>query len=61
MAIASTKTKLLVENGKPTAVVLNIRQYEKLLESAEEKEDLADFRRIKRGRTSFRPLSDYLK
>lgn len=61
MANVSAKTKVIVENGRPTAVVLSIRQYEKLLELAEEKEDLADLRRVKRDKTSFRPLSDYLK
>ena len=61
MAHISAKTKVIIENGKPTAVVLNIRRYEKLLELAEEKEDLAELRRIRKDKPSFKPLSDYLK
>ena len=47
--------------SKPQAVVLNIKDYERLLEAAEEKDDLAELRRIKKGRTLFREIEAYLR
>lgn len=60
MATLLEKPKILVKNGKPEAIVLGIKAYERLLELAEEKEDLAELRRIKKGTVTFRPLSNYL-
>ncbi|MEK7077605.1 MAG: type II toxin-antitoxin system Phd/YefM family antitoxin [Patescibacteria group bacterium] len=56
-----TKEKILFKNGKPDAVILDIGRYEKLLEVAEEKEDLAELKRIKKSKTSFKELKNYLK
>ncbi len=54
-------TQVVVKNGKPHAVILDIKRYKQLLELAQEREDAAELRRIKRSKTRFRPLNDYLK
>ena len=50
-----TKEKILFKNGKPDAVILDIGRYEKLLEVAEEKEDLAELKRIKKSANTKNP------
>lgn len=55
------KERIIFKNGKPEAVVLDIDRYEKLLEIAQEKEDLAELRQIKKSKTYFRDLQDYIK
>lgn len=61
MAIATQKPQLVVRDGRPRAVILGLKAYERLLEAAEDREDLRELRRIKKGRASFRALRDYLK
>lgn len=61
MSMISTKPQIIVRNGKPSAVILDISKYEALLEAIEDKEDLAELSRIKKSKTSFRELKDYLK
>lgn len=56
MPIISTKPQIITKNGSPRAVILDIEKYERLLEAAEDKKDLADLRKIKKGKTSFREL-----
>ena len=60
MATIETNPQIIIRDGKPRAVILDIRKYEQLLEIAEEKEDLAELKRIKRAKTSFRELREYL-
>ncbi|MBI2034037.1 MAG: type II toxin-antitoxin system prevent-host-death family antitoxin [Candidatus Liptonbacteria bacterium] len=55
-----TKTQVIVKNGKAKAVILDIKAYERLLEMAEDREDLLELRKIKKSKTSFRELGDYL-
>lgn len=57
----STKPQIIIRNGKPSAVILDISKYEELLEAIEDKEDLAELHRIKKSKTSFRELNIYLK
>ncbi len=60
MATAVTKPKIIFRNGKPQAVILGIKRYESLLQAIENKKDLTELRRLKRGKTSFRKLDEYL-
>lgn len=53
MNTIATKEKILFKDGKPNAVILDISRYEKLLEAAEEKEDLAELKRIKKTKTKW--------
>lgn len=61
MAIIEIKPQIIIRNGKPQAVILDIKRYQRLLEAAEEKQDLAELFRVKRGKTSFRELNSYLR
>lgn len=54
------KSQIVVKNGKPQAVILNIKEYEKLLNLAEEKTDLAELHRIKKNKKNFRPLENFI-
>ena len=57
----ATKPQIIIKNGKPNAVVLAIKDYERLLELLEDKNDLADLKRIKKSGTSFRNIDEYVK
>ena len=61
MTLLTSKPQIVLRNGKPRSVVLDIADYERLLETAEEKEDLAELHRIKKTKTSFRSLTDYFR
>ncbi|MBI1960736.1 MAG: type II toxin-antitoxin system prevent-host-death family antitoxin [Candidatus Liptonbacteria bacterium] len=61
MSIMTSKLQVVSRNGKPQAVVLDIKQYERLLEAAEEREDLVELRRIKNGKPLFRDLNAYIR
>ncbi|OGY63602.1 MAG: hypothetical protein A3I89_01595 [Candidatus Harrisonbacteria bacterium RIFCSPLOWO2_02_FULL_41_11] len=61
MNISLQNPQVIIKNGKPRAVILDIKKYKQLLKLAEDREDLAELRRIKTGKTSFRKLDDYLK
>lgn len=55
-----TKPQLVVTEGKPTAVILGIDDYEAMLERLEDAEDLAELRETRKGSMSFRSFDDYL-
>lgn len=61
MSPIATKPQIIIKNGRPNAVVLNIKDYERLLEALEAKNDLAELNRIKKGRISFRNIDGYVK
>lgn len=61
MPIVLDRPQIITKNGRPKAVILDIKKYEHLLEMAEDKEDLVELRRIKKGKVIFRELKDYLK
>lgn len=50
---------MIVKNGKPQAVILDLREYKQLLDLAEIKSDLSELKKIKKGRTSFRSIEEY--
>ena len=52
---------LIIKAGKPTAVILNIRDYEELLERVEDAEDLAELKRLRKTTLKFRPFEEFLK
>lgn len=58
MKISGTVTtqRVIRKNGKPYAVVVDIKKYQQLLEMLEEKKDLAEINRIKHGKPVFREL-----
>ncbi len=54
------KPQLVVEDGEPTAVILDIGEYEQLLERLEEVDDLEALQKMRKKPLKFRPLSEFL-
>ena len=52
--------EIVMKNGKPTAVILKIKDYEELLEKAEDAEDLKYLRKLRSKPMKFRKLDDFL-
>jgi len=50
-----------VEDGKPTAVILDIKQYEQMLERLEDVDDLAALRDMRKRPLRFRSLTKFLE
>lgn len=55
------KPELVFKEGKPVSVILDIKQYEKLLERAEDIEDLKYIEKMKKKGAKFRDLDEFLK
>ena len=53
--------QFIIKEGKPTAVILSIRDYEELLQRVEDAEDLAELRRLRKTTLKFRPFEEFLK
>ena len=58
--ILKTKPQLIMKNGKPNAVIIDIEDYRKMLERLEDKDDLDDLIKIRSGITCFRKFEDFL-
>ena len=58
--IVKTKPQLIMKNGKANAVIIDIKDYKKMLERLEDKEDLDDLAKIRAGTPSFRKFEDFL-
>ncbi len=52
---------MIYMSGKPTAVILALADYEKLIELAEDAADIAYLKKARREGVSFRPFSEYVK
>ena len=53
--------EFIFRDGKPSAVILAIDDYARLLEKIEDAEDLREIERIKKNKSRFISLEDYLK
>ena len=53
--------EIVLRDGKPAAVILDIEHYRELLERAEDAEDLRALKAIRRRPIKFRRLDDFLK
>ena len=51
---------IVTRKGKPVSVILPIEDYQKLLERAEDLEDVAWLKRARRKKLQYRLLDDYL-
>ena len=49
-----------MKNGRPNAVIIDIKDYQKLLERLEDKEDLTDLVKMRKGSLRFRKFDDFL-
>jgi PHD/YefM family antitoxin component YafN of YafNO toxin-antitoxin module len=62
MQSLAIKPKYLIdEKGNKKAVVLNLKEYEQILESLEDLEDANDLLRAEREATSFTPYEKFRK
>ena len=61
MSRTKCKPRYVVEDGKPTAVILDIDQYEQMLERLEEADDLAVLQEMRKRPLKFRSLTAFLK
>ncbi len=55
-----SEPEIITRRGKPVSVILSIKDYEELLERAEDAQDVAWLRRARRKPLQYRPLEDYL-
>lgn len=58
--LLKAKPQVIMKNGKPNAVIIDIKDYQKMLERLEDKEDLADLARLRKGSLHFRKFDDFL-
>ena len=58
--ILKTKPQVVMKNGKPSAVIIDIKDYQELLQRLEDKEDIADLERIRKGGLQVRKFDDFL-
>ena len=60
MKATQREPEIVTRNGKPVSVILPIKDYEELLERAEDAEDVAGLKRTSRKKLHYRPLEEYL-
>ena len=60
MKATQHEPEIVTRNGKPVSVILPIKEYEELLERAEDAEDVAWLKRARRRKLHYRPLEEYL-
>jgi prevent-host-death family protein len=58
--LLKTKPQVVMKNGKPNAVIIDIRDYQNMLERLEDKEDLADLAKMRKGGLHFRKFDEFL-
>ncbi len=53
--------EIVLKEGKPSAVILDIEEYRQMLERLEDLEDLNMLKEMRKKPLKFRKLEDYLK
>lgn len=53
--------EIVLRNGKPAAVILDIEEYQEILERLEDAEDLKLLRAMRKKALDFRKLEEFLK
>ncbi len=59
--ILEKEPQLIIMKGKPVAVIIDIHDYEELLERLEDAEDLAELEKLRKGSLKFRSFDEFLK
>jgi prevent-host-death family protein len=59
MKATRRKPEIVTRNGKPVSVIVPIKDYEELLERAEDTEDLAWLKQARRKKLHYRPLDTW--
>lgn len=57
----SRRPDVIYREGKPTAIILDINEYEELIEQLEDAEDLAYIRELKKKELEFESLEGILR
>jgi PHD/YefM family antitoxin component YafN of YafNO toxin-antitoxin module len=60
MKATFSEPEIVTRKGKPVSVILPIKEYEELLERAEDAQDIAWLKKARSKRLQYRPLEDYL-
>ena len=60
MKATLSEPEIVTRRGKPVSVIVPIKEYEELLERAEDAADIAWLRRARRNPLHYRPLEEYL-
>jgi PHD/YefM family antitoxin component YafN of YafNO toxin-antitoxin module len=60
MKAALAEPEIVTRKGKAVSVIISIKDYEELLERAEDAEDAVWLKRARRKPLQYRPLEDYL-
>ncbi|MEI9960650.1 MAG: type II toxin-antitoxin system prevent-host-death family antitoxin [Limisphaerales bacterium] len=60
MKMTVLEPEIITRKGKPVSVILPIKEYQELLERAEDAEDTAWLKRARQKPLHYRPLEDYL-
>ena len=60
MRATNQEPEIVTRNGKPVSVIIPIKDYEELLERAEDTEDVAWLKRARKKKLKYRPLEEYL-
>lgn len=60
MTRTKRKPQYVVEDGRPTAVIVDIQQYEEMLEKLDQAEDLAQLQQMRKRPLKFRSMSEFL-
>ena len=60
MKTVTTRPEIIFKNGKPSAVILKIADYEEMLERLEDAEDLRWLKKARENPLQFRKLEDIL-
>jgi Phd_YefM. len=53
--------EIILRDGKPAAVILDIEEYREILERLEDMEDLIALEEARKGPPEFKKLDDFLK
>lgn len=53
--------EIILRDGKPAAVILDIAEYREMLERLEDMEDLIALEEMRKGSLEFKKLDDFLK
>ena len=61
MSARGHDVEIVMRGGRPAAVILDIDEYEKMLERLEDIDDLKALQRMRKRPLKFRKLSDFLK
>ena len=59
-SVAGKTPEIVYKNGKPSKVIIGIKEYEALLEAIEDREALDWLRRSRKESRSYRPLDEVL-